>query len=76
MFFKHENHQFCPKIKFSFSLAVNVMGLGLNEYPMNAISKIIVYFENRTKYSTISKVESLLFVKTCGTYKSYYALKV
>lgn len=36
---------FAQKIKFGFSLAVNVMGLGLNEYPMNAFSKIIVYFE-------------------------------
>lgn len=73
--FKHVNNRFCPQINFSFCLALNVIGLGLKDYPMNGFSKIMVYFEYRTKYSTISKMESLLFVKS-GTRNNHYALKV
>jgi len=76
MLFKHVNHQFCPKIKFIFCLAVNVIGFDLKDYPVNGISKIMAYFENRSKYSAISKMESLLFVKTCGTCNNNYALKM
>ena len=76
LLFTHVNNQFCPQIKFSFCLVVNVIGLDLKDYPMNRFSKIMVYFENRSKYSTISKMESSLFVKTCGACNSHYALKV
>ena len=53
MLFEHVNYQLCPKIKFSFCLAVNVIVLSLKEYPMNGINKI--FFFNRTKYSTINR---------------------
>jgi hypothetical protein len=76
MLFKHVNHQFCSKIKLSYYLALNVIGLGLKDCRMNGLNKIIVYFENRSKYSTISKMESLLFVKTCGTCNNHNDLKL
>jgi len=51
-----------------------VIGLDLKDYPMNGFSKIMAYFENRSKYSTLNKMESLLFVKTCRTCSIHCAL--